>query len=259
MKLAVDAPILRYEDGQTRLLDDPVVVEYRLAVWLNGAPWVNLLCSPQDLDVLVLGYLYGEGIIKTPDDILSIALAPEDGIARVTVRGVPEMPAQAGPITAPRGAGRQHAMGGAGPGRPAEPLSGSLNFAGGALLRNLRQFYADSGLHRLTAGVHRAALCDDNGILLTAIDISRHNAFDKVLGMALRQNIPLECHYLITSGRVPSDMVNKAITARLPMLVSRAAPTDWAIRLAREANMTLLGFSRENRFNIYTGAHRVNM
>jgi FdhD protein len=125
------------------------------------------------------------------------------------------------------------------------------------MMKNLRQFYAVSLLHKQTAGVHRASLCSDAGTLLTAIDIGRHNAIDKVLGMALINQIERTRTYLITSGRVNSDAVKKAVRAGVQMLVSRAAPTAKAIDDAKIRNLTLIGFAREDRFNVYCGEQRL--
>ncbi len=246
MKLSDTLPIWRYREGQFSAVTDPVVVEYSLMLWLNGQSCGRLACSPQDLDHLVRGYLYCEGLIGSLTELKSLEVDPEAGIARA------ELTNWEPTVFAP-GASHDDSS------RPIAPLPDGVSFSVAKLLPNLQQFYANADLHRLTGGVHCCALCDDTGILRTAVDISRHNAFDKVVGMALQEGLPLPEHYLLTSGRVPSEIASKAINARLPMLVSRAAPSNLGIKMAREANLTLLGFAREDRFNLYHGESRLRL
>ena len=108
-----------------------------------------------------------------------------------------------------------------------------------------------------TAGTHCCALCDDSGTYYSCIDISRHNCMDKLAGKALLSDISLRDKYILTSGRIPMDMIQKVAAIGAPMIVSRSTPTIAAVETARKANITLLGFSRENRFNIYSAAQRL--
>jgi len=125
------------------------------------------------------------------------------------------------------------------------------------LLANQQQFFEQSTLQKATAGTHRCALCDDNGTYFACIDISRHNALDKLTGKALLEGVSLADKYILTSGRIPMDMIQKVAAIGVPMIVSRSTPTIAAVETARKAGITLLGFSRENRFNIYSASHRL--
>jgi len=136
-------------------------------------------------------------------------------------------------------------------------LSDAIEFDPLMLLNNQNRFYDESTLQKATAGIHRSALCDNNGTHLACIDVSRHNTIDKLVGKALMNGISLQDKYIITSGRIPNDMIQKAIAIEVPMIVSRSTPTIAAVYAAKAANMTLVGFSRENRFNVYSGEHRL--
>ncbi len=123
--------------------------------------------------------------------------------------------------------------------------------------RLLVTFRNISALYQETGGVHSAALSDGKDILLFSEDIGRHNAVDKLIGKAFLRSISLEDRVLLTSGRVTSEIVTKAARSRFPILVSRAAPSCMAISIAEDAGITLIGFARGDRMNIYTWPNRI--
>jgi FdhD protein len=114
-----------------------------------------------------------------------------------------------------------------------------------------------SELHRRTGGVHAAALASPSGILVFREDIGRHNAVDKAVGAWLGREGGFADKILLCSGRLSSEILSKALRCRIPVLVSRSAPTDRGVALARRFNLTLVGFARGRRLNIYSGAERI--
>ena len=223
--------ILRYIGGEYIQLRDLMVHEMALQLKIPGITEKTLYCSPSELKELVVGHLYTQGYIRKMEDILSLELKEETGsaIAQVTLQEVP----------------------------PREPLSDALVFDPQILLKNQQRFYDHSTLQKATAGTHCCALCDDSGTHFSCIDISRHNCMDKIAGKALLNRVSLRDKYLLTSGRIPMDMIQKVAAIGVPMIVSRSTPTIAAVETARKYGITLLGFSRENRFNIYSAPHRL--
>jgi FdhD protein len=114
-----------------------------------------------------------------------------------------------------------------------------------------RDFEADSPMHRLSFGSHSCYLAQGAEVLYCCEDLGRHNAFDKVLGCALIDGVDLGKCTIFTSGRVPTDMVAKAIRAKVPILVSKAVPTDLTLHLAREHGLTLICSAHSDSFRVF--------
>ena len=116
----------------------------------------------------------------------------------------------------------------------------------------MAKFSRSSDLFYATGGVHVCAICDNDGIIYFEEDIGRHNALDKVLGRALTEDMNLGDKMILTSGRISSEMLTKAVKMGITVVVSRSAPTSSAVHMARELNVILIGFAREKKMNIYS-------
>ena len=223
--------IVRYIRGEYVPMRDLMVHETALHVEISGKTDRTLYCSPSERKELLIGYLYTQGYIRSLDDIISLELDEDAGRASARL-------AQFEP-------------------QSRTPLCDSAVFDPEILLDNQQRFYDNSTLQKATAGTHCCALCDDSGTYFSCVDISRHNAMDKLAGKALLSGVSLKDKYILTSGRIPMDMIQKVAAIGVPMIVSRSTPTIAAVETARSANITLLGFSRENRFNIYSAPNRL--
>jgi FdhD protein len=114
-----------------------------------------------------------------------------------------------------------------------------------------------SDLHRTTGGIHVVALLDCEKIISVSEDIGRHNAVDRVIGYGLRTGIDFSRTFIISSGRISSEMVRKCLIANIPMIISRSATTTLSIEIAEKTGLTIVGFVRAGKMNIYSQPHRI--
>ena len=128
----------------------------------------------------------------------------------------------------------------------------------GEVVNLMREFQRSSYLFKRTGGVHSAALCRREEIEIFAEDIGRHNAIDKVFGESLLKDIQTEDKVALTSGRISSEIVIKVLRRGVPILISLGAPTDLAVSLAEKMRITVIGFARGRRMNVYTHGFRIS-
>jgi FdhD protein len=249
-------PILRATRDRIKEMEDIVVKELHLTIVLNDRELVTLLCSPEKLDCLAIGFLFSEGLINSKDDIKEIDLNAEGNLVRVATKTPQEFPED---ILSKRLIGSSGGKGGS-PYASIDPRSKidtPIHLSPSGVLDLVEQFVHRSGLFESTGGVHSAALCNTTSILVFSEDIGRHNAIDKVFGECLLKDIPIHDRLLVTSGRVSSEILSKAAKRKIPLLISKSAPTNLGVKLADELGITLIGFVRENRMNVYTHSWRV--
>jgi FdhD protein len=234
--------------------------EFPLTIMLNGEQLVTVLCSPGDLEALAVGFLFSEGMIRAKEEITGLTLDEERGIIRMRTA---EDKTADGKLFMKRvlttGCGRGMAFYSYADLDRKKEVRSDIKVAPEAVLALSRRFQGASDLYRTTHGVHSAALCDPLEILVFAEDIGRHNAVDKVLGRCLLEEIPITDRILITSGRISSEILFKAAGSGIPVLVSKSAPTDMGVDLARELGITLIGFVRGGGMNVYAGGERIDL
>lgn len=245
------------EEGQEEV-SDIVVKESPLTIVLNGTELVTLLCTPTKLKELAVGFLYSEGLLKGKNDIKRITVDRRRGVAWIESRGDRKI---TGEFLSRRyittGCGKGTSFMGAEGSRSIPKVKSEFEVPAKAVLSLMGEFQNRSDVHRLTGGVHNAALCDRDGIVLFSEDIGRHSAIDKIIGECLLKDIDMEESLIITSGRISSEVLLKIAMAGVPTIASKSAPTDLAIRLAKQSGVTLIGFVRGKRMNVYTNGWRV--
>jgi FdhD protein len=233
---------------------DAVAVEEPLEIRVDGAPLAVTMRTPGEDEELALGFLYGEGLIDAPR----------------RVGPPPDLPANVvdveGPLLRDPGERRFYttsSCGVCGKGAMEQVAVHCAPLPDGPVLP--RELLADlperlrQPTFERTGGLHATGLFDADGrLMLIREDVGRHNAMDKVVGRALLEGrLPLHDHVLCVSGRQSFELVQKAAVAGVPVLVGVGAPSSLAIRLAQDRGMTLCGFARGGRVNVYTGAERV--
>lgn len=243
-------PILRLtEEGKSRA-DDVVVREFPLTIILNKQELVTLLCSPKNLDYLAVGFLLSQGLIKDRDDMKKIVVDDKRGIAQVETKKTVDI--SINPVLASSGA-----RGVVSSSIKKVSVETKIKLSASQIFSLMEDFIQRSRLFQATGGVHSAALCDTKSILIFSEDIGRHNAIDKIFGECVLKDIPTGDRILVTSGRVSSEILLKAAKRNIPLLISKSAPTDLGVKLASDLGVTLIGFVRGKRMNVYANDWRI--
>ncbi len=246
-------------EGRREQAKDMVARELLLTIILNDQELVTLLCSPTKLDSLAVGFLFSEGLIRAKEDIKKVVLDERRGIVRVKIKEPLDLATETlfkRFITSRCGRGASFYQ--LDDVQSLTKVESPLKVSANRILALAREFQQHSQVYKATGGVHSAALCSAEGILIFQEDIGRHNAVDKIFGESLLKNISTEDKMLFTSGRISSEILLKATKGRIPILASISAPTELAIRMANELKVTLIGFVRGRRMNIYAGEWRVS-
>jgi FdhD protein len=225
-----------------------VVREQPLTVYVNGDRFLTLLCSPMKLEALVIGYLWMEKVIQGLDEVREVTVSAVDGRADVTLGGPVELPTER-ILTSGCGGGITFRI----DHRLFPRLSSRLRVPAGELSQRMRDLFAAAVHYRESRGIHGAALADARQLLVVAEDVGRHNAVDKVKGEALLRGIPTEDLVLLSTGRISSEMLLKAARMGVPVVASRTSPTEMAVALAEQLNVTVCGYVRADGLNVYAG------
>jgi FdhD protein len=272
-----DSPALswsidRVHAGTHEQAGDQVVLEEPLEIVINGQVTAVLMRMPGNEKELAAGFCISEGYVRSAADILLIhhcglghpsptEREPEalESRNRVEIRVTPESfspPEQPDVIRLIRsgcGAAEVSALS-----ETLPHVSQKLSIPARILLGLGREMRAGQQVHREVGGTHAAALFGRAGkVIALAEDIGRHNAVDKVIGRGLIWGTPLTDKVLVTSGRASYEMVVKAIRVGIPVVASVSAPTSLAVQLAQDRGLTLVGYLRGGRMNVYTHAHRI--
>lgn len=247
--------ITRVSGGRVKKTDDLVVREVPVTVQVNGKEYAVLMASPVDLDALAVGFLVGEGAVTDATNIDEVHVDERTFTVRVSLSGEFDALRRRGLVTS--GCAAVALFKGALDLTGLAPVRARTRFPASHISKMVMALNSRSETFRKTGGIHAAAIADKNDILLFAEDIGRHNAVDKLVGRALLDSRPLYGTMLVLTGRVSSEIVVKAARSRVPVVVSRAAPTDMAVRLAKSLGVTLAGFVRGKRINVYSKEWRI--
>ena len=224
--------------------------EMELTIYVNQQELVTVLCTPIKLNYLVLGFLYGEGIISGIGDVIMMRVCEDDSLADVRLRDPAYRLPEQRTLTSGCGGGAMFETRG-------ERVDSDLVVTPGEVQGLMKQLQEKMELYRFTGGVHTSALSDTRNLLVVAEDIGRHNTLDKIRGECLMRGISTRDRLLLTTGRISSEMLLKAAKMQSPVVVSRHSPTERAVLLARELGITLVGHARGGRLLVYSHPERL--
>lgn len=254
--------VIRWRGGVSDASCDHIAVEMPVALTYNRKAHVVMMATPSDLEDFGLGFSLSEGILDTPEDMLSIRPVERDhGLElamTINERCFARLSDQRRNLTGRTGCGLcgaeslEQAM------RQPAPVPAGLQVSHGALQRALRSLDSRQPLQRETGAVHGAAWCGVDGeIRVLREDVGRHNALDKLIGRLAADGFDASAGFALVSSRASYEMVQKTAAIGIELLVAVSAPTTLAIAHAQRSGMTLVGFARPGRHNVYAFPERI--
>ncbi|MGE6831970.1 formate dehydrogenase accessory sulfurtransferase FdhD [Priestia megaterium] len=241
-------------------VEDKIVTEFPVTVKINEEEFVTMVCSPQYIEDMVIGYLASEGVIRAYTEIKNIWVQEKEGYVHVTIDKLNpyfQNLQNKRYITSCCGASRQGFVfiNDALTAKKMNDISVELSIKDCFQLMNKLQ--QSAATFQETGGVHNAAICDKNGFMLSRMDIGRHNALDKLYGYCLKHHISIRDKVVVFSGRISSEILLKVAKIGCEVVLSKSAPTELALNLAEELGITTVGFIRNDSLNIYTCPERI--
>jgi len=246
----------QYEFQKWKSFDAETIVEMPVSLTVNAEVWITFMCTPVNLEALAVGFLYNEGIIEKMDEVSDVHVCEHGDNVDVWLNHEAQQPTSwrrtsgcTGGVTAVDLLAKPNVSFDRSSPKVQPDAIGHL----------VEMLFESQSLYRETGGVHTSALSDGDKILISAEDIGRHNTLDKIAGLCLMNNIWPETRILITTGRISSEMLQKAARMNAPILISRTSPSSLSIEMAERYGITLIGYARKHRFNVYSNSQRVGL
>jgi len=248
----------QYKIDRWEKINSEVIIEKAVSLTVNGENWLTFMCTPIDLDAMAIGFLYNEGLINSHQEIASIHVCKnEENVDVWLYHDVKK------PVAWYRTSG---CTGGVTSVENKIDLSNSIKpkLYNGALLtpKNITtligQLFHSQDVYKVSGGVHTSALSDGDRLHVISEDIGRHNTLDKIAGRCLIEGLNLKRRILLTTGRISSEMLQKSARLGASTVVSRTSPSSLSIQLADLWGITLIGYTRRDRFRIYSHPERLH-
>lgn len=250
--------IIRYENGQLFATEDFYVTEFPLTIMVNGEEFATIICSPTNMEELVLGFLASEGAILKRDELKSIQIDDSKGFAHVKLtKSLGDRFEYSTKRMIASCCGKSREFYFHNDAAIAKTSMSKIELHPQQILRMMTQLQSASVIFKQTGGLHNAAISDGNTFFEHRQDIGRHNALDKLYGYCIQRHISVRDKVLIFSGRISSEILIKAAKIGVGVILSKSAPTTLAVQLAKDLNITAIGFIRDGNFSIYSHPERI--
>jgi len=242
----------KFRSGYWETIDAGIVIEKPVSLTVNGQVWLTFMCTPSHLNALAVGFLYNEGVINSSDDIASVKTCANNENIDVWLNFSIEEPKDwrrtsgcTGGLTSENA---QHNT---------TPILNGDVISPQKIIRMVSDLFEKQQIYRQVGGAHTSILSDGEGSFIMAEDIGRHNTLDKIAGRYILEHIDFRNRILITTGRVSSEMLQKAAKIKATFVISRTSPSSLSVDLACKWGITLVGYARRDRFNIYSHPERI--
>lgn len=250
---------IRISESGEEILYEKITPEFPVTIILDGQEFATIVCSPSELENLTIGFLASEGVIRTYNEIKSLQIDGYKGYVYIHLKK---------PVIAERldhssrfigsccGKSRQFYF--KSDARTAKTITNKFTVSTAACFKLMKELMEGSEEFNQTGGVHNAALATAENLLITSTDIGRHNTLDKIFGTMLRDKISARDKLIVFSGRISSEVLLKVSKMGIGFIISKAALTDLAVELANDLGITVIGFARDDRMNIYSHPERIS-
>jgi len=243
---------LRYHAGKWETLGTGVIVETPVTLTVNGRVWLTFMCTPTDLEALAVGFIYNEGVIKGKEEIELVEVCPSGDNVDIWLKSAVEQPEHWRRTSGCTGGITAAALDKVRP-----ELKDGLILTPQMVQTLIKSLTEEQVLYRDVGGVHTSILSDGEHVVVTAEDIGRHNSLDKIAGRCLLDDIEMTRKILVTTGRISSDMIQKAARIGAAIVISRTSASSLSVALADKWGITLIGYARHDQFIIYTHPERI--
>jgi len=265
---------LQLDNENVKLLNAEIITEMAVSLTLNGDPWLSFMCTPVDLEALAVGFLYNEGLVTTKDEIANVRLCPTGDNVDVWLNHSIEKPdiwlrtsgctggvtsIQNDQLEAANNPKQDSTINTTISREKFNQRTNGIKISLNQIAKLIHQFVEAQTLYSHSGGVHTSGLSDGKKILVIAEDIGRHNTLDKISGRCLLDDIHLKRRILLTTGRISSDMLQKASRLQATIVISRTSPSSLSIQMAERLGITLIGYARRTSLRIYTHPERIQL
>jgi FdhD protein len=265
----------RYEFEKWREVHAETIVEMPVSLTVNGEAWMSFMCTPVQLGALAVGFLFNEGVIDRISEVIDVRPCEHGDNVDVWLSREAIKPKKwthtsgcTGGLTAVDFMEEVRPQASHDLSVEFRQLSPEVEGGNDFRLQPTRigeiveQLFASQEIYRETGGVHTSGLSNGRDILISAEDIGRHNTLDKIAGLFMMNGgdllaSPDSPRVLITTGRISSEMLQKASRMRVSLLISRTSPSSLSIQMAERRGITLIGYARRHRFQVYTHPERI--
>lgn len=265
---------IKWKDGNYEKTEEKTVEDEYAYLFIDYLPPRKFSVYPKNLDDFAIGYCLGEGLIKTNEDIEEIKVSKTNVLVKTRLNHTSEEDFEQDDIVQKRKGKCEHACvcrlleyqgvnsDNAGGIRTqlktVTPNNSTLKIDATQIIKDIDNLKENAKIWQDTGSVHVAQLIYKNKSIIRE-DVSRHVAVDKVIGAAFKSGYDLTQSYITYSGRMPADMLIKVIRVGIPIIISNAAPAASGYEIAKKGNITMVGFVRNNRFNLYSAPQRINL
>lgn len=247
MKQIMEEKAQNYKNGKINYVTEKVVKDSTITLTINNEISRNLSAIEDSLEEFAVGYLFNENMVKSLEDIEKIEINENHINVEIDDK---LLKTKETVLCSDSSGGWRSKI------KEIKPISSDFQVEADELINRIEELKNNAQIWQATGGTHVAGIVYKNNFIVKE-DVSRHVAVDKVIGYGILHNYDLSNSYIIYSGRMPADMVIKIVRAGIPVLASNAAPAYSGCEIAKKGNVTLVGFLRGQRFNVYNNKNRI--